>query len=88
MILSLLSIYWSTRLTRSSIHHDIKPNNILVSIRTGPSKFDVEFKLADLGLANFEPEGQDGKGVHRRDVSGTQMFSKSINRVYLLVARY
>lgn len=52
------------------IHHDIKPDNILVSKSKGTSEFDVTFKLADLGLTNLDLVPQN-----LRDLGGTQMFS-------------
>ncbi|KAF1953576.1 hypothetical protein CC80DRAFT_141675 [Byssothecium circinans] len=57
------------------IHHDIKAKNILVSNRTGPSIFDVTFKLADLGLSHFWLALHRGQEVRMKDVSGTQVFS-------------
>ncbi|KAJ4305089.1 hypothetical protein N0V90_000619 [Kalmusia sp. IMI 367209] len=42
------------------IHHDIKPDNVLVTSRKGPCEFEVTFKLADLGLTEFEPATNRG----------------------------
>ncbi|KAF2793632.1 kinase-like protein [Melanomma pulvis-pyrius CBS 109.77] len=57
------------------IHHDIKPANILVTEPAGPSKFDVTFKLADLGLTDFVEMAKTGEELNRRDAHGTQMYS-------------
>jgi serine/threonine protein kinase len=64
------------QLTACSIHNDIKGKNILVTKRNGPSRFDVTFKLADFGLADFEYSGRDPHKHARRDMHGTQMFSE------------
>lgn len=74
-----------------SIHHDIKSDNILVSLSTGTSKFDVTFKLADLGLTEFVTVVKRGEEVDSRDAHGTQTYSRShtltTNRCVLIVYR-
>ncbi|KAF1974922.1 hypothetical protein BU23DRAFT_553149 [Bimuria novae-zelandiae CBS 107.79] len=57
------------------IHHDIKPDNILVTTKFGPSTFDVMFKLADLGLTDFEYAVKRGVELSSKNNRGTQMFS-------------
>ncbi|KAF2687076.1 kinase-like protein [Lentithecium fluviatile CBS 122367] len=58
------------------IHHDIKPPNILVSRKRNPaSKYDVIFKLADFGMADFVHPGHKEGELQRRDMNGTQMYS-------------
>ncbi|OAG07882.1 uncharacterized protein CC84DRAFT_1173477 [Paraphaeosphaeria sporulosa] len=56
------------------IHHDIKPDNILVTVAFGPSRFAVRFKLADLGLTDFDYKLERWNGTNK-NVKGTQMFS-------------
>jgi serine/threonine protein kinase len=58
------------------LHNDIKPDNILVSTQLGESRFDVMFKLADLGLTGFALANTSGGDVLQRDTHGTQMYSK------------
>ena len=58
------------------IHHDIKPDNILVSQSTNNSIYDVTFKLADLGLTDFVIKKRKDQDVNNRDAHGTQMYSK------------
>jgi serine/threonine protein kinase len=64
-----------SKLTVCSIHHDIKPDNILVTARFGPSRFDVMFKLADLGLTEFDYVIKRSGERASKNNSGTQMFS-------------
>jgi hypothetical protein len=47
-------------------------------VRDGPSRFDVTFKLADLGLSDLTLAPQKEGEVRRRDVGSTQTFSKSL----------
>ncbi|OCL06940.1 hypothetical protein AOQ84DRAFT_67856, partial [Glonium stellatum] len=49
-------------------HQDVKPQNILVSTRSGL----LEFKLADLGLSHFQP--QSGADAYGRDARGTRTY--------------
>ncbi|KAF2444639.1 kinase-like protein [Karstenula rhodostoma CBS 690.94] len=57
------------------IHHDIKPDNILVDVTPNSSTYDVTFKLADLGLTEFEPMSDTDEATIARSNRGTQMFS-------------
>ncbi|PSN67390.1 hypothetical protein BS50DRAFT_553398 [Corynespora cassiicola Philippines] len=57
------------------IHHDIKPANILVSKALSTNVYDVEFKLADLGLVNFSSPSTNGVALFNRDIGGTKTYT-------------
>jgi serine/threonine protein kinase len=71
-----------TTIDANSVHNDIKPDNILVGAKTNPATYDIAFKLADLGLTEFEPMSNLDEGPTVRENRGTQMFSKSGPRVF------
>ncbi|OCL10566.1 kinase-like protein [Glonium stellatum] len=52
-------------------HQDVKPENILVSTRSGKLEFECEFKLADLGLSHFKIAEGD---TEDRDSRGTRTY--------------
>ena len=56
-------------------HQDVKPTNILVK-STGPSVYDCEFVLADLGLSHFKNAGSSQKDVTDKDSYGTYAYSR------------
>ncbi|KAL8842972.1 MAG: hypothetical protein Q9176_002275 [Flavoplaca citrina] len=53
-------------------HQDVKPSNILVLSGTSSNVYDVEFKLADLGLSHFKRTVKLGPGIADSDVGGTK----------------
>lgn len=62
-----------------SWHQDIKPDNILVARRSVDG--DVEFKLADLGLAHFRRIKARRQGGHEasisdKDAGGTRAYGE------------
>jgi len=63
------------------VHHDIKPDNILVSQSTNSARYDVTFKLADLGLTDFVIKKRKDQDINNRDAHGTQMYSEFNYRV-------
>ncbi|KAF1948009.1 kinase-like protein [Clathrospora elynae] len=65
----------NTHSYKQGLHNDIKPDNILISEKHGESRFDVSYKLADLGLTGFVLANEVDEEVHLRDVHGTQMYS-------------
>ncbi|PVI06060.1 hypothetical protein DM02DRAFT_34015 [Periconia macrospinosa] len=56
------------------IHNDIKPTNILVTKPKSRSRYDVTFKLADMGLSHFAPAQKEGES-RTKDTRGTQIFT-------------
>jgi serine/threonine protein kinase len=60
-------------------HQDVKPSNILVTTvgATGESRFDWEFKLADLGISHFEKMATNGNGKGA-DSQGTKTYGIEI----------
>lgn len=55
-------------------HQDIKPANILVFSGNGPSSYDRHFKIADLGLSQFQPSGPQLHEVSGLDAFGTRAY--------------
>ena len=60
-----------------SIHHDIKLDNFLVTSPHGPSRFDVYFKLSDLGLTDIKQINKEELAT-MQDRQGTQTYCKFI----------
>ncbi|KAI1623066.1 hypothetical protein EDD37DRAFT_651254 [Exophiala viscosa] len=55
-------------------HQDIKPSNILVTPSKTNCSFDVQFKLADLGLAHFRRIKSGNREEADRDTQGTRIY--------------
>lgn len=64
------------RLTRLRWHQDVKPNNILVLSGNSNYPYDVEFKLADLGLSHFKRTLKLDRKIVDSDVGGTKDYGK------------
>ena len=59
------------KLTRLRWHQDVKPKNILVLSGDSNNPYDVEFKLADLGLSHFKRTLKLDRKIVDGDVGGT-----------------
>ena len=65
-------------------HQDVKPSNILVLSGTSSNVYDVEFKLADLGLSHFKRTVKLGPGIADSDVGGTKDYGRLQDTSYAL----
>jgi serine/threonine protein kinase len=64
-------------LTRQySWHQDINPSNILVTSGKSGSRFDCEFKIADLGLSHFRKVRASHGAAADKDTSGTRQYGR------------
>lgn len=57
-------------------HQDVKPRNILVLSGKSDNRYDVEFKLADLGLSHFKRTVKPDQIVVDGDRGGTKDYGK------------
>ena len=71
-------------MTHLSWHQDVKPSNILVLSGTSSNVYDVEFKLADLGLSHFKRTVKLGPGIADSDVGGTKDYGRLQDASYAL----
>lgn len=56
-------------------HQNIKPSNILVTSGATSSKYDRNFKLADLGMSHFASKTGDKRNLKRKEAIGNPMYS-------------
>lgn len=68
----------SMELTYLRWHQDVKPNNILILSGKSGHPYDVEFKLADLGLSHFKRTAKLNRGIVDRDIGGTKDYGKML----------
>lgn len=68
-------------------HQDIKPANILVFSGSGPSQYDVHFKIADLSLCHFKQSDSLQHDESDLDAIGTRAYGKSNRNLRLLGVR-
>lgn len=65
------------RLTESRRwHHDLAPDNILVVRRGNGSRFDCDFKIADLGLAHFQRHLESSQRATDEDRHASNAYCK------------
>ena len=60
-------------------HQNIKPSNILVTSGATSSKYDRNFKLADLGMSHFASKTGDKRNLKRKEAFCNPMYSKKFN---------
>jgi hypothetical protein len=66
------------RLTSCRWHQDVKPKNILVIRGRSANPYDVEFKLADLGLSHFQRTTAATIDAAGRDTWGTREYGEQM----------
>jgi serine/threonine protein kinase len=69
----------SKRLKDVRSHQNIKPSNILVTSGATSSKYDRNFKLADLGMSYFASKTGDNRNLKRKEAFGNPMYSKKFH---------
>lgn len=65
-------------LTSCRWHQDVKPKNILVIRGRSSNPYDVEFKLADLGLSHFQRTTAATTDAAARDTWGTREYGEQM----------
>ena len=69
----------SKRLKDIRSHQNIKPSNILVTGVATSSKYDCNFKLADLGMSHFASKTGNKRNLKRKEAFGNPMYSKKFH---------
>ena len=64
-------------LTSNRWHQDVDPSNILVFSGRSTNPYDVEFKLADLGLSHFQRVTSAAGDETGRDAWGTREYGET-----------
>lgn len=60
----------------------MKPSNILVLSGKSAHPYDVEFKLADLGLSHFKRTLKLDQSIVDNDIGGTKEYGKTLNSYF------
>ena len=63
-------------MTQFRWHQDVKPRNILVLSGESNNPYDVQFKLADLGLSHFKRTAKLDRRIADSDIGGTKDYGK------------